>query len=223
MRPALAVFEAYGARVSAAHRPRRLLRLKNVLLTMIAAGMVLPHASVALADDWGCQVILCLSDPRGPEAEAACVPPIEQLWTALRHGDPFPTCDFNSSISDLPPNLQSVIPQSVLANLGAGTGASNTFASGSYCRPDLLHWGGPEQSELLCSAQGAISVTIDGSLWSRVWWDAPGVGSTITEYYGTPYPGIANSVAYDPAQAAALFTQTSNLNSGGNDGGGANH
>lgn len=52
-------------------------------------------ASSARASDWGCQVLLCLSNPAGPTAVAACVPPITKLWNALkkRNPDPFPTCE----------------------------------------------------------------------------------------------------------------------------------
>ncbi|MDR8105040.1 hypothetical protein KPB04_25265 [Burkholderia cenocepacia] len=137
---------------------------------------------LAYADDWGCQVILCLSNPGGPEQYGECVPPIERLWRALRHGDPFPTCGFGTGGS-------------------RGTAASNTFADGGYCREDLLYWGGPEQSELLCRADGAINVAIDNQLYTRVWWDVDGRGPTITEFYG---PG-STQVPYDPTQSAALF------------------
>lgn len=63
---------------------------------MVASAMlvsaVLPQA--AHASDWGCQVLLCLADPRGPTTEGACVPPIEKLWDELRKARPkFPTCD----------------------------------------------------------------------------------------------------------------------------------
>lgn len=47
----------------------------------------------AKASDWGCKVLLCLADPRGPTTEAECRPPIYALWEALRKGRPFPTCD----------------------------------------------------------------------------------------------------------------------------------
>ncbi len=139
---------------------------------------------LAYADDWGCQVILCLSNPGGPEQYSECVPPIEKLWAALRHGDPFPTCDFGAGGSQ-------------------GTSATNTFASGGYCREDLLHWGGPEQSELLCRATGAINVDIDNQLYTRVWWDVSGQGRTITEFYGAG----STEMPYDPSQSAALFLQ----------------
>lgn len=49
----------------------------------------------AKADEWGCQVLLCLANPNGPTAVGECVPPITRLWNALRkrNPDPFPTCD----------------------------------------------------------------------------------------------------------------------------------
>ena len=138
--------------------------------------------STALADDWGCQVMLCLSNPGGPEQYGECVPPIEKLWRALRHGDPFPSCDFGEGKAQ-------------------GTSATNTFASAGYCREDLLVWGGPEQSELLCRATGAINVEIDHRLYTRVWWGIGGRGPTVTEFYGA---GSAQ-VPYDPTQSAMLF------------------
>lgn len=138
----------------------------------------------AHADNWGCQVILCLSNPGGPEQYSECVPPIERLWQALRHGNPFPTCDFGAGSSQ-------------------GTFATNTFASSGYCRGDLLYWGGAEQSELLCDSSGAIDVDIDNQLYTRVWWGVRGQMPTITEFYG----GGSAQGSYNPTQAAALFLQ----------------
>jgi hypothetical protein len=166
---------------------RRFLLLTSVLTTWSVFALPL-----ARADDWGCQVLLCLANPGGPEQYSQCVSPIEKLWSALRHGDPFPTCDFASGGS---------------GDLGRseGGGASNTFASAGYCREDLLHWGGPEQSELLCDATGAINVEINGELYTRVWWDAAAPDRTITEYYGTGSGGVRPEVPYDPTQAAKQF------------------
>ena len=149
---------------------------------------------LALADDWGCQVILCLANPGGPEQYTECVPPIEKLWRALRHGDPFPTCDFGAGGSQ-------------------GTSASNTFASAAYCREDLLYWGGPEKSELLCGARGAINVDIDGELYTRVWWDAAGEDRTITEFYGAG----STEAPYDPTQSARLLMERMQHEEGGED------
>lgn len=155
----------------------------SLALTLFA-GTSIFSPGVAHADDWGCQVLLCLSNPGGPEQYSACVPPIEKLWSALRHGDAFPTCDFGAGGS-------------------RGTFATNTFASGGYCREDLLYWGGAEQSELLCRATGAINVDIDNQLYTRVWWDIAGTGPTSSEFYGEG----STQVPYDPSQSATQFLQ----------------
>lgn len=46
----------------------------------------------ALAGDYGCQVLLCLSNPGGATQYGACVPPITKLWQDLAIGKSFPTC-----------------------------------------------------------------------------------------------------------------------------------
>lgn len=162
---------------------RHIARRWSIVLMLLASTSIFAP-DVAHADDWGCQVLLCLSNPGGPEQYSECVPPIEKLWSALRHGDPFPTCDFGAGGSQ-------------------GTFATNTFASGGYCREDLLYWGGPEQSELLCGATGAINVDIDNQLYTRVWWDVSGQDRTLTEFYGAG----STQVPYDPSQSALRFLQ----------------
>jgi len=49
----------------------------------------------ASASDYGCRVLMCLSNPAGPTAVAMCIPPITQLWRDLARlpPQPFPTCD----------------------------------------------------------------------------------------------------------------------------------
>lgn len=47
----------------------------------------------AYSSDWGCEVLLCLSDPRGPTTENECVPPITKLWDQLKKGGSMPSCD----------------------------------------------------------------------------------------------------------------------------------
>lgn len=177
---------------------RALLRALSRWLIVASAVLgtsIMVHGT-ARADDWGCQVILCLSNPGGPEQYGECVPPIERLWAALRHGDSFPTCDFGAGGSQ-------------------GTSVVNVFASAGYCREDLLYWGGPEQSELLCNARGAINVEIDGALYTRVWWDARGADRTITESYGAG----STAIPYQPAQSARLFLKREYENEGGQGGG----
>jgi hypothetical protein len=179
--------------------------------------------SDAFADAWGCQVLLCLADPRGPETEAECKPPIEKLWNALEHGKPFPTCDLNSSAADLPPEIKSQLPAGALS-AGQGTGAQNVGAGPNYCSPDLLYWGPPDQSILTCGAQGAINVAIDNALFTRVWWGVNGITST-TEFYGQG----STTVPYDPAASAHQFLTHDKSDSPESDartqggGGGGNH
>lgn len=175
------------------------MKSRSVIAAALALGSVLLPARCVWADSWGCQVLLCLADPRGPEKEAQCVPPIEKLWTALRHGNPFPSCDFSSSANDLPQQVLAAIPEGVIDNFGRGTGASNTWASGGYCAPGMLYWGGAEKSELMCRATGAINVTVDGSLFTRVWWGMG--GGSITEYYGNG----STAVPYDPSTTQQQF------------------
>jgi hypothetical protein len=64
-------------------------------LVMIAA----TFSSAAHADDWGCEVLLCLANPKGPMAVSQCVPPIQKLYAAIFKfkPDPFPTCVMASS------------------------------------------------------------------------------------------------------------------------------
>lgn len=59
-------------------------------IAIMAAGTC--WSAPAAASDWGCQVLLCLSNPGGPTQYAACVPPITKLWDQLATGHAFPTC-----------------------------------------------------------------------------------------------------------------------------------
>jgi hypothetical protein len=79
--------------------------MKSLLLKLLStiSCIVPPYlisGSNAHADDWGCQVILCLSNPGGPTQYAECRPPIQKLWGELAEGHSFPTCSgvgFHSS------------------------------------------------------------------------------------------------------------------------------
>lgn len=75
--------------------------MKKIRRAAFALSSLLLLSPAAKASDWGCQVLLCLSNPAGPMAVAACVPPITKLWAALRKPkpDPFPTCDEAKSSS----------------------------------------------------------------------------------------------------------------------------
>ncbi|WP_370051197.1 hypothetical protein [Sinorhizobium fredii] len=71
--------------------------MKNLLIsvflsTISASSAYLVSDSIARADDWGCEVILCLSNPGGATQYAPCRPPIHRLWRELARGHAFPTC-----------------------------------------------------------------------------------------------------------------------------------
>jgi hypothetical protein len=52
----------------------------------------------AYADEWGCEVLLCLSNPNGPTAVKECEPPIRKLWIELaKPHHTFPSCELSSS------------------------------------------------------------------------------------------------------------------------------
>ncbi len=174
----------------------------KVLLHAFAVAAVLgAPASPAHADGWGCQVMLCLSDPRGPEAEGACVPPIEKLWDHLAHGHPFPTCDVMESWDSLPKEIRSAIPADVLQSAQSTTlSGGNGGASGSYCPYDLMYYDsriGPA-----CRARSVIQVKVDDQVFTRVWWGISGAviggAKSQTEYFGTG----STTAFYDPAQSA---------------------
>jgi hypothetical protein len=171
---------------------------RAVVVTLFAFILGLP-AQMAYADDWGCQVLLCLSDARGPETESQCVPPIEKLWDALSKGHPFPTCDMMASFNALAADIRALIPQSVIDQVEASdTHAENRSASGSYCNYSLMYYSnlvGPA-----CRAGNVIDVVVDGKTWTRVWWgigSITGKSSSLTESYAN------GGVPVDPAQAAA--------------------
>lgn len=64
------------------------------IFSLAAASAALLLSTSAHADDWGCEVLLCLSNPAGPMAVSECVPPITRLYKAIfkTKPDPFPTC-----------------------------------------------------------------------------------------------------------------------------------
>lgn len=60
-------------------------------LAMLAFATALPTAP-ARANDLGCQVLVCLSNPGGATQYAQCVPPMTKLWKRLATGGSFPGC-----------------------------------------------------------------------------------------------------------------------------------
>lgn len=68
-------------------------RVTKRTLGAVATPCLLIVMHAASASDYGCKVLLCLSNPAGPRAVSECVPPINQLFHDLARGRNFPTCD----------------------------------------------------------------------------------------------------------------------------------
>jgi len=71
--------------------------MRALLGCAVFLGAACVSFSTEAEDLWGCQVLLCLSNPDGPEALSECRPPIERLHEHLRHGHPFPSCPSGGS------------------------------------------------------------------------------------------------------------------------------
>jgi hypothetical protein len=65
--------------------------LSTLALTM-AAALATP---IANASDYGCRVLMCMSNPQGPMAVQQCQPPIQRFMQeqAKKPPDPFPSCE----------------------------------------------------------------------------------------------------------------------------------
>lgn len=127
----------------------------------LAMGMALLASAPAQADD-GCQVLLCLAAPNW-RSIPQCVPPVTQMLRDVARGKPFPAC----------------------AMSGAGNSASHRWSSApSFCPPQYTRaFDGPNGPIHRCDYQGAISVSLQGTLFARTWWSD--TGDTVTEFSPT--------------------------------------
>ena len=100
-----------------------ILRKKTLAMPLMVIAMSL--SKTAYADDWGCQVLLCLSDPRGPTTEAECKPPIHKLWRHLAKGKAFPSCALSGN-----------------ADTGEGSYAKQVYEPYDPCPDGLVPAGG---------------------------------------------------------------------------------
>lgn len=71
-----------------------------VIAVFVLGGLCVLRPQPAHASGWGCQVILCISNPGGPEQYAACVPPMQRLYDVLAHDGSFPTCSEGGTVAD---------------------------------------------------------------------------------------------------------------------------
>lgn len=107
----------------------------------------------------GCLALLCFAAPNWRGIQQ-CVPPVIQVLRDLARGKPFPSCNMS----------------------GAGNSAANTWSSApSFCPPQYTRAYDTESSTVYtCDYAGAISVSIDGVLFTRTWWNMG--GDSVTEY-----------------------------------------
>jgi hypothetical protein len=124
------------------------------LACTVALVAPLPAAAVD-----GCLVLLCFAAPNW-HAIPQCVSPITQVLRDLARGKPFPTC----------------------AMAGAGNTASHAWSSApNYCPPQYTRvMEGESGPSYWCDYLGAVSVSIDGNLFSRTWWRMS--GDSVTEF-----------------------------------------
>jgi len=58
----------------------------------ISISLLTAFSQNAIADEWGCEVILCLANPGGPMQYKECVKPVKKLYRHLAKGKSFPKC-----------------------------------------------------------------------------------------------------------------------------------
>lgn len=140
---------ASAKRCNRCFMPASAARTARLLLVL---GAIAAFVSPALAVD-GCLVLLCLAAPSW-RAIPQCVPPVKQVFRDLARGRPFPSCSM----------------------AGGGNGANHQWASApAYCPEQYqLRFGGESGPVYGCAYSGAVSVTIDGALWARTWWQPGG-------------------------------------------------
>jgi hypothetical protein len=122
---------------------------RNLKMAALAVVLATP-AGIAHADNWGCEVMLCLSNPAGPRAVPECKGPIDRLEHHLKNGGSFPTCRLSN---------------------GADSASAGTYARQNFTYYDPCPAG---TSALAAGARGALArdaqvrarrVSLDQTLW----------------------------------------------------------
>ena len=107
----------------------------------------------------GCRVLLCLAAPSWREIPQ-CVPTIQQLFRDLARGKPFPSCGMS----------------------GAGDNANHAWSNApTFCPPQYTRVIDSESAPIYqCDYSGAITVSINGAIFSRTWWSFG--GDSVTDF-----------------------------------------
>lgn len=119
-------------------------QLRFLLLALLTLTSIAARAS-----DWGCEVLLCLSNPGGPTEYSQCRPPIERLWDHLKHGGGMPSCSMAGS-----------------SESGGSWAKLDYIDTGEYCTGST---GGDMDMGFTGSLRKrGIEVYIDDALWTTV-------------------------------------------------------
>ena len=156
------------------------MKFKRVFATF-SVSFVAAFSGSAHADDWGCEVLLCLSNPAGPMAVSQCVPPIKRLYAAIfkPKPDPFPTCAMATSADgsrsyanveynnyyDACPAGTTALPSGSNAVQGTLTQAFSSFSMGIGDGAGLSPSPDAPLGKKVCvgNAVGTVGITVVGS------------------------------------------------------------
>ncbi len=132
-------------------------RPKGLIAAASFTALTLATPPAAALD--GCLVLLCLAAPSW-RAISQCVPPIKQLFRDLAKGKVFPSCGMS----------------------GAGNAGAHQWAEAPvFCPPQYTRTvEGESAPTYLCDFTGAVSVTVNGTHFSRTWWNL--TGHTVTDF-----------------------------------------
>lgn len=146
-------------RLSPDEQTFKIARARSHLAALFSAGSLAIAAPAANAVD-GCLVLLCLAAPSW-RAIPQCVPPIRQVLRDLARGRGFPHC----------------------AMSGPANSANHQWSSApANCPPQYTRVVEMKSGTVYsCAYAGAVAVNIEGTAWSRTWWNIG--GDTVTQYF----------------------------------------
>jgi hypothetical protein len=143
-------------------------KVRSRVISVALATLSMFSTTTAHAAD-GCKFLLCIAGPWSRIAE--CRPTVYEVFHDLARGRPFPTCDMS----------------------GPGNSANNIWTDANTC-PSMYRQYNPESGAYAsCTYPGRISVSINGALWSQVYWNTS--GTTSTWYSDSARSSLAQGVA----------------------------
>jgi hypothetical protein len=180
---------------------------KRILIAAVALASAFATVPARAVD--GCKVLLCLAGPW--QSISQCVAPVEQLFSDLWNGRPFPSCNMASAHG----------ATTASSPLGGSSSAGNTMIAGWSTAP---HPGCPPQYVIqpmrrfyTCRYTGVIRVTVNGAPWSSTYWSQ--TGASVTNFSAAAQAQnmaqdprwLADLAAYQAARASAAAARLSGL------------